>query len=464
MILCTIAALILGLIVISTPKITAIDHTEPQDRLFWAFNYIQNKYYQVNATLLGRGEYCYVYMDIQCLSSLNQESLPDIIADICHQFDNTIYPRVIDLAGHPNGSMGDIDGDPKIFILFLDSYNYYSELNEIQHDLSNECEMVYINYQMIHHYWLLPTIAHEFHHLIWFNNEWDEPPFTLEALAQYATYHTGYLDSYNNLVPQVSSYLPNPNNSPLYWTDDADYGSTYLFAYYIAEKYGVQILRDLIQEPTDGPQGIEIVLRTAGYNISFNELFLNWITALTIDQTGFENNLYGFLELDAQISNYKVVDTLPMINTSTSINHYAFQVYKVVHPLDNLCITIDKSPEQTLGVVLVIHDDLGWRVTQSIETEDQSTVSTAISGSSPDEVYVIVSYMSPKTPIAPDVQVAGPSSDIRISIEEESRIIPNKPPSSSIPKKNENVDYIDFTTILIALLTWGVLQGRRKFH
>ena len=399
---------------LTSPKQLVIE----ENRVFWVYNYAIEGYCEVNSRLLATGDSCYIYMDEECIPKLGEESIMARVDEVCHEFDNIIYPGVIDLSGHPNGTMGDIDGDPKIFILFTDCHNYYSEANEIEHNISNRCEMFYINYRLYPHYLLYTIMAHEFQHLIWFNNEWDEPPFTLEALSQYAMYHTGYLGPYNNLAPQVASFLPHPENSPLYWNNDEDYGSVYLFAFYIAEKYGVQILRDLINESSDGPQGIEAVLQSAGHDVTFNELFMNWITALSIDELGFQNNLFGFEGCDARITRYEVLDKLPLANKSISITHYAFYLQKLETPPNNFTVIINKSPQDAIGVSFAVHDSFGWQVKQNLHYEETSTITDSFSGVLVDEVYIITTYISKETPIAlPHGRGSGgPSIDIEITI------------------------------------------------
>jgi hypothetical protein len=470
--LCLITTLILFLIAIneinsenffdSTKTGKNIDIED--NRTFWAYNYIRNEYFKVNSRLLAIGDYCYIYMDEECIQKLGERSVMGKSDAICYEFDNTIYPRIIDLAGHPNGTMGDIDGDPKIFILFLDNYNYYSEVNDIEHNVSNRCEMFYICYRLYHHDWLYPTMAHEFHHLIWFNNEWDEPPFTLEALAQYATYHAGYLDPYNNLVPQVASFLPHPENSPLYWNDDRDYGSAYLFAFYIAEKYGVQVLRDLIKEPSDGPQGIETVLQKAGYDITFNELFMNWITALTIDELGFQNNLYGFEGFDARMNSYEVINKLPIINKTIPISHYAFNIQKLESPPDNFTITINKLPQQAIGISFAIHDSSGWQVRQNMYYKEVNTIIDSFSGSSMDEIFIITSYISQNTPIAPEERGSGPSIDIEFSLRE--GMNETKDITENTESKTGSIGFSLTILMLtsVAIARRCLLRKRNKYH
>lgn len=458
-ILCTIFSLVfLPIILKHVIIVDSLDEKKEsileETRTFWAYSYLIGKYFQVKASLLGTGNFCYIYMDEECIPKIGKESIMAKIATICNEFDNIIYPRIIDLAGHPNGTMGDIDGDPRIFILFLDCYNYYSEVNDIEHNVSNHCEMIYISYQLYRHQWLYPTIAHEFHHLIWFNNEWGEPPFTLEALAQYAIYHAGYLGPYENLVPQTASYLPHPENSPLYWTNDQDYGSTYLFAFYIAEKYGVQILRDLIKEPLKGPEGIEVVLKAAGYNITFNELFMNWITALTIDKIGFENDIFGFVGLDARISNHEIIDDLPVINKSTPLNHYAFHIYKIESATDNFTFIVNKLPEQVIGIIFAVHDLFGWHIDQELQFEELDTISLSFSGSMIDEAYIITSYISENTPIAPNTREQGPSIAVEISIQgliQESSNSTSVTTIESLPT-TETIIWFNFFYFLISLI------------
>ena len=401
------------------------DTTLYETRSFWTYSYITQEYSQVTARFLGSSNFCALYMVEDCITTLGESSVMAKVEEICIEFDEIIYPRIVDLAGHPNGTMGDIDGDPRIFILFHDSYNYYSEVNDIEHNYSNQCEMIYIHYGLYHHSWLYPTISHEFHHLIWFNHEWGEPPFILEALAQYATYHAGYLDSYNNLVPQVASFLPYPENSPLYWSDDKDYGSSYLFAFYLAEKYGVQILRDLITEPSKGLQGIEAVLQKSGYHITFNELYINWITALTIDKLDFQGNLYGFEGLDVQISSYEEVTNLPFLNKTILLNHYAFKILKISSPPNNFTISIIKSPQECLGIVFAVHSSSGWQVQQHLHYEEENEIIDSFAGYMIDEAYIILSYISKNTPIAPKERGSGPSIEIEINLNEDLNTTPS---------------------------------------
>ncbi len=383
-------------------------------RTFWIYEFSSSSYYKIKAKLISIGENCYVYMEDVCIAELGEHAVIIQTENICDEFDYTIYPRIIDLAGHPNGTLGDIDGDPRIIILLSQNpISYYDQRNELQLDYSNLCEMFHIYYKT----WI-PTIAHEFHHLIWFNNEMDEPHFTLEALAEYAMYYADYLAPYDNLVPQVGIFLDHPEDSLLYWNmlNSIDYGSAYLFAFYIAEHYGVSIFRNLITEPADGSHGIELVLQRAGYNITFNELYLNWITALTIDELGFGNKLYGFENIDVRVSKYTTVE-VPLINDKVKLYYYGFHVHKIQSPSNEFKIEIRKDLDKTIGISIVFHDTLGWHVYQNLNNKETNLIIDDISGSEIDEFYLITSYIFDQTPPPPSENGLGPFTYIEVIID-----------------------------------------------
>jgi hypothetical protein len=88
--------------------------------------------------------------------------------------------------------------------------------------------MVYICYRTNHP---VRTIVHEFHHLVWFNYEFDEVHFILEGAAEYATYHSGYISA-NNWTVRVQDFLDDIDDSFIYFEVEAqDYGACYLFAF-----------------------------------------------------------------------------------------------------------------------------------------------------------------------------------------------------------------------------------------
>ena len=395
-----------------------------EQRNFWIQDFTDFTHYEVHATLLAIGDYSAVFITNTCISSVGEGAAIQFAENICDAFDSTIYPKITDLAGHPNGTLGDIDGDPRtVILLSANPVSYYSQYNELpaspSNPYSNECEMVYIYYWT----WLLPTIAHEFHHLIWFNTEMDEQQFALEGLATYAEYYAGYLESDENLEPRVPDFLAHPEDSLLYWNgfEDAglpsaiDYGGAYLFTFYIAEKYGVDILRTLITEPTDGPAGIEATLQAAGHALSFNDLYLDWMTAITLDELGFGNNLYGFEGLDARIHRNLLLP-VPSFQYSLSLRYYGSQAYEIMFPSDTTSVRIQKTSNTTIGLSLTVHDAVGWHIRQQILYDEQTNFTDNIEGAGIDALYIIATFLSNTTPPGHREYGLGPSTIIRLTL------------------------------------------------
>ncbi len=368
-------------------------HTQSQEtgdsRSFWARDFDAQIYYEMDATLLAIGQHCLIYMQDSVVSYLGETEATTRCESYSDEFDTLIFPVVTDLTGDPDGLIGDVDGDPRIIILISDNtMSYYSQYNEIVSTYSNLCEMVYIYWN---NYLILDTIAHEFCHLIWFNYEFDEVHFILEGMAEYATYCAGYLAPHDNVSFRAVEFLQNPDDSLIYFDiGQKDYGGSYLFSFYLAERFGVQFLRDLVQQEEDGALGIEAALLEAGHNISFNELYLDWMTALTIDELGFADNQYGIPNMDVQIQEYTTIDAVPIEIEDLSIRYYGSEILSITSPPDNFTVEISEPGLGLAGVSIAYHDIEGWHVQQNTLG---GQVIENVTGNSIDTVYVISSLM-----------------------------------------------------------------------
>ena len=63
-------SIILSIVIIEIDHLLTLNPSEKvnnddleENRIFWAYNYVNEEYYQVNSSLLGVGDYCYIYMD-----------------------------------------------------------------------------------------------------------------------------------------------------------------------------------------------------------------------------------------------------------------------------------------------------------------------------------------------------------------------------------------------------------------
>ena len=137
---------------------------EPETKTFWAHNFTNNNFYQLDAELLAEGTYCNVWVEKG--SGVN-EGTAKKVAD---EYDNKIHPKMIAAFG-VKIDMGEYglldpmeladaytDGDGKLCVLLLDIKDGYNPgVNEsavggyfLPNDLfegpnSNFCDMIYID-------------------------------------------------------------------------------------------------------------------------------------------------------------------------------------------------------------------------------------------------------------------------------------------------------------------------------
>ncbi|MCE7743689.1 MAG: M1 family metallopeptidase [Candidatus Heimdallarchaeota archaeon] len=391
-----------------------------EQNTFWVVDPNTGNYEQVTAKLLSIGQYCYIYVDLTTISAIGETEATDRSNSYSSEFDSNMYSTNLELVGHPDGFIGDIDGDPKITVLISpESYGgvYFFKDDDPTHPYSNNREMVYIhsNLNELRGY---NTIIHELNHLIWFNHEQDEAIFVLEGTAEYSRYKAGYLNNESyisahiaadyNLTYKTNYFKGHPESSLLYWDYDdnilnrASYGRSYMFMLYLSERFGEGFLTELVTIIEDGPAGIEKALRNRGLNHTFNEIFLDWITACTIDLESFADGKFGYQTADFKISSLSEISQLPYLSAVSKYKLYGFNVRRINSPPNEFTVKITNPKPHVLGISAVINDENGWNITQVIcPDNDEEEIYLYYSGKDINNAYIITSIISLDTPYAP---------------------------------------------------------------
>ena len=438
---------------------------------FWMYNFHDESLYQINATLLAVGNWSYIYVDNE---TIEQDGISKWIKD-CEfyrdEFDSTIYPKAVEYAGHPDGNMGDVDGDPHVTILFSPIYGatgYYAYVNEMTiHYYSNRREMIFIH-SGIDLFEVMITIPHEFNHLIWSNFDTDGAPFLMEGGAEYATYYTGYLANSSYLIAgqdyNLTDFAPNfalhPELSLLCFDRENDdtrvhYGSSYMFYFYFAEKYGLEAAQDLIHVQEDGVQAIEYVLANHGYMIPFNGLYLDWITACALDLEGVEGNIYSFDNANFKITSVTEIPETRYKKEDLLYQYYGFDVKRLIEPEDEFTLRVTSPRDDYgLGTVIAIHDTNGWNITQNLYFGESDKITVHISGDQIDEAYIITSMMK-NSPRAPTISYPAPKDNLDFEILE-GHIQPEESTEES------NLSFIVILTAFVSVISLEFLVKKSK--
>jgi hypothetical protein len=245
-------------------------------------------------------------------------------------------------------------------------------------------------------------IAHELNHMIWGNYESDEAEFLTEGLANYAVDFCGYYWPVIDEVTTTFTYLP--EISLLYFVReygalwDASYGQAYLFLTYLANRFGNDFTKELVSIAADGAKSLDVALSRFGHNLTFNDIYLDWITACTIDDTTFADGIYGFETVDYIINTQTDIVFFPIEKHDIKHYYYGFEIKRIYADCDNFTFVIENPYPNALGISIAFLDNNGWNVTQVFNTEHSERIYLCVEGNNIQEAYVITSLMSPDTP------------------------------------------------------------------
>ena len=268
-------------------------------------------------------------------TSLKQKEILEKLTSLANEFETKIYPKLTSIFGQ-EWKPG-IDGDEKITILFQpmkkNAGGYFRSIDEylrIQFPESNEREMLYLNTQYLESARLKGFLAHEFVHLITFNQKnkihnKTEETWLNEARAESAISILGYDSLYegSNLQERVKDFLKNPSDSLTEWLNkEDDYGSVNLFVQYLLDHYGVSILADSLKSKKVGIESINYALKKNGFEKDFSQIFTDWTIALLVADCNLGKN---YCYLNKNLENLTVtpaINFLPLTGKSTlSVTH-----------------------------------------------------------------------------------------------------------------------------------------------
>ena len=292
---------------------------------FFVYNFVSNSFYSVNATLMAKGALTEIWVDKAELANGHVDS--SVVSSIESALENQTpqgsknpnegivkleesYFGMPPNSGNSNGYVHFLITDIKdgwdstkssSFVAGFFLSNDQPDPNTHQYNYgSNKRDMLYIDsYPGIYYHGTrnpsepLPTLAHEFQHLIQWHYDPGEVTFLNEGCSTNAEVVCGY--------PMRSPALYfKDTNTPLFtWhsTTDAtvlaDYSRATIFMRYLFEQFGDTFAKDFVQNPAEGINGVNSTLAEVGSSLSFNQIFQNWVIANTLNDTTVGHQ-YGY--------------------------------------------------------------------------------------------------------------------------------------------------------------------------
>ncbi len=280
---------------------------------WYAYDYTTTNQYLTPSTCRAVGVHCYIFVEDSMWSSGRVDQ--GVVDSVMNVFDNTVpanpskgvYQMDVDAFGNPP----DVDNDPRIIILLLnirDGWNgtggyiegYFYGLNEMNVAGSNNAEIYFLDSypsNLKSSAGLqsgMSVTAHEFQHMIHWNYNKTQITFINEGCSLTAEVNCGY--------PIYTQYLyaSETNHYLLDWRGSNinfalyDYSRAARFFNYLREQYGMQIFAPIVQNGTlSGIPSIAYGLTQVGSSRSFNQVFLDWEIANTLDDRSV-NTAYGY--------------------------------------------------------------------------------------------------------------------------------------------------------------------------
>ncbi len=332
---------------------------------------------QVLATLIKSTSGLYFYIEKSWWDAQSTARQNEILASLdglSNEFTNKIYPTLTSVYGFE--ARPGIDGDSKIAVFFeslnnnLGGYVRTSdEYSKLQAPDSNEKEMLYLPIAQITDSKLKVFLAHEFVHLIVFNQKniiqgVDEEIWLSEARSDYASTILGYDDIYegSNLQRRVEDFLSQPSDSLTEWQGTKyDYAVENLFMHYLISHYGINILTDSLHSKLVGIDSLNEALSRNGFKENFSQIFTNWTLALAINNCNYNPN---YCYNGQNLNNLRINPTLiflPLtgdssLSMSNSTKNWSGNWQKIIGGNGNLTLDFSSFTGLNFQVPYIVYD------------------------------------------------------------------------------------------------------------
>ena len=307
----------------------ALADTAGQNKVFFIDSSYDNFSREKIETVLekvSQNAYFYIETDFaKGLSEADQAQLAQDIDALSFEFDNVIYPKLTTAYGS-EWKKG-IDNDERITIVLhrlkkavAGYFRTEDEYPFLQAQKSNEREMIYLNADYISKALAKSFLAHEFVHLITFNQKdrlkgLQEEVWLNEARADFASFLLGYDDDFqgSSLQQRITEFLYSSSDSLTDWANQkSDYGIATIFLQYVAEHYGNKIISSSMEARLVGFDSLNFALQKWGEQKTIEQIFTDFSVAVFLNdcQAGLE---YCFR--NKNLANFGVVPSLIFLST-----------------------------------------------------------------------------------------------------------------------------------------------------
>jgi immune inhibitor A len=297
---------------------------------FWYKDHAANDNRQVDARLVYRSDQLNLWLEA------GEKADETRINQAAAVIEQNILPTNRAFFGHE--WQPGVDGDNRVNILHLADIGgtvagYFSQADEFVtavNPFSNEREMLYINLkhaplgsESYYH-----VIAHEVQHMIHWYTDSNEDTWLNEGLSELANTINGYPST-----GYVQGYARRPDTQLNQFSYQepavrAHYGAAFLMASYFLDRFGETATRSLVQRPENGLTSVELVLAELGSDLTFNDLFADWLVANYLDGRNLGQGIFQYSQLELP---ELAVSRAGRGSTSAAVHQYGADYLRLPH-------------------------------------------------------------------------------------------------------------------------------------
>jgi hypothetical protein len=324
-----IKILLAGTFLISLPLFARADELSAVKEFYVDSSFDVSGREKVNMVLQTISSQIYFYIEKDWWDSLSIEKRKEInigITELAQEFESNIYPTLTSNFG--SEWRPGIDGDNRITVAIHQMasgvagyFNPEDEYPTAQVSTSNQREMIYLSPDSVVDPARKSFLAHEFMHLVTFNQKErvygiSEETWLNEARSEYLSTLLGYDKKYegSNLERRVRNFIENPQDSLTEWQGKtSDYGALNLFTQYLVDHYGKNILIDSLRSKEVGIASLNGALKKNGFSENFQQVFTDWTVAIFLNNCTISPKYCYFNE---NLKNFKVTPFIYFLPTS----------------------------------------------------------------------------------------------------------------------------------------------------
>jgi len=271
---------------------------------FWILDVDSNDYRQITAVLAYQTAHLYFWVEE------GVEYDPDDVAQLAEVFEEQIYPT--DRLYFGSEWTPGVDNDPHLVIIYAHKLGgaagYFSGSDSLTPEVSaysNAAEMFYLSadYTDLSSSYTYGVLAHEFQHMIHWNQDRNETSWLNEGFSELAVDLNGFdVGGFDML------FAFQPDLQLNFWPGDDQgdasphYGASFLFTRYLLSQFGSQTTSAIVQNPKNGLVSIDEVLEPemSAYEVDASvagrpadRVFQNWTIANYLQDSG---GIYSYVD------------------------------------------------------------------------------------------------------------------------------------------------------------------------